>query len=238
MRRGGGQLVSFTTSKFSRGQPTSSSQSSQGLNHRGSQKDHLVRVSSTKKETFLNITSPLPKTHFPEIAPMHQLEHVHPLVLNLFPKGKQENFHLQEDCSIFLENWKILTNNPKILEWVSGVKIDFQEEPFQEGVTHQAQMSMQESELINQEVEAMLTKKAIHLVHLKGSQFISNMFLIPKKDGGNRPVINLKALNSFILFSPFKMKGLHLLKDLLREWFYVQGGLERCLLLRPFEQEL
>ena len=66
-----------------------------GLNHHGSQKDHLVRVSSKKKEPFLNITSPLPKTDFPEIVPMHQLKHVHPLVLNFFPKGKIE------DCSIF-----------------------------------------------------------------------------------------------------------------------------------------
>ena len=78
-------------------------------------------------------------------------------------------------------------------------------------------MSMQESELINQEVEVMLRKGAVHLVHSKDSQFLSNLFLVPKKDGGNRPVINLKALNSFIPYSHFKMEGLHLLKDLLRE---------------------
>ena len=78
-------------------------------------------------------------------------------------------------------------------------------------------MPMQESELINQEVEAMLRKGALHLVHSKDSQFLSNLFLVPKKDGGNRSVINLKALNSLILYSHFKMEGLHLLKYLLRE---------------------
>ena len=41
-----------------------------GLNHHGV-KDHLVRVSSRKKETFLNTTSRLPKTNFPEIVPMY-----------------------------------------------------------------------------------------------------------------------------------------------------------------------
>ena len=78
-------------------------------------------------------------------------------------------------------------------------------------------MPMQESELINQEVEEMLRKGALHLVHSKDSQFLSNLFLVPKKDGGNRSVINLKALNSLILYSHFKMEGLHLLKYLLRE---------------------
>ena len=155
-----------------------------GLNRHGNQKGHLVRVSSTKKEISLNITSPLPKTHFPEIVPMHQLKHVHPLILNLFPKGKTGNFPLTGRLQYFLENWEILTNDPKILEWVSGLKIDFQEEPFQERVPHQAQMSVQEYELINQEVEEMWRKGAIHLIDSKESQFLSNLFLVPKKDGG------------------------------------------------------
>ena len=136
---------------------------------------------------------------------MHQLKHVHPLILNVFLKGKIGNFPLAGRLQYFLENWKILTNNSKILEWVSELKIDFQEEPFQERVPHQIQMSMEEYELINQEVEAMLKKGAIHLVQSKGTQFLSNLFLFPKKDGGNRPVINLKALNSPIPYSDFKM---------------------------------
>ena len=52
----------------------------------------------------------------------------------------------------------------------------------------------------------MLRKGAIHLVHSKGSQFLSNLFLVPKKDGGNKPVINLKALSlsSLTLTSKWK----------------------------------
>ena len=140
-----------------------------GLNHQGIQKDHLVRVSSTNKKTSLNITSPLPKMHFSEIVPMHQLKHVHPLLLNLLPKGEIRKFRLAGRLQYFFKNWKILTNDSKILEWVSGLKIDFQEEPFQERVPQQVQMSMHKPELINQEVEAMLTKGVIHLVRPKGS---------------------------------------------------------------------
>ena len=73
----------------------------------------------------------------------------------------------------------MLTNNPKILDWVPALKIDFQEEPFQERVPHRSQISMQESKLISQEVEAMLTKGDIHLVYPKRSQFLSNLILVP-----------------------------------------------------------
>ena len=60
---------------------------------------------------------------------------------------------------------------------------------------------------------------------------MSNLFLVGKKDGGNRPVINLKNLNASIPYLHFKMEGLHLLKDILKEKDYVQDRPEGCLLL-------
>ena len=148
---------------------------------------------------------------------MHQLKHVHPLVLKLFPKGEIVNFPLAGRLLYFLENCKILTNDPKTLEWLSELKIDLQEKPFQERILHQDQMLMQESKLINQGIEVILTKGAIHLFHAKGSLFLNDLFLAPKKDVGSSTVINMKALNSFIPYSHFKMEGLRLLEDLLRE---------------------
>ena len=37
-----------------------------------------------------------------------------------------------------------------------------------------------------------------------------------KKDGGNRPVVNLKPLNQYITYEHFKMEGIHMLRDLLK----------------------
>ena len=59
-------------------------------------------------------------------------------------------------------------------------------------------------------------------VDLKGSPvpgngFLSTLFLVPKKDGGQRPVINLKSLNSFVNAPHFKMEGIHTLKSLLKK---------------------
>ena len=108
---------------------------------------------------------------------------MHPLVLNPFPKGEIGKFPLAGSLHYFLENWKILANDSKILEWVSGLKMGFQGKPFQERVPHQAQMSMEESQLINQAVEEMLAKRAIHLVHPEASQILSKLFIVPKKEG-------------------------------------------------------
>ena len=47
--------------------------------------------------------------------------------------------------------------------------------------------------------------------------FLSSIFLVPKKDGEQRPIINLKRLNNLIPHHHFKMEGIHMLKDLLRQ---------------------
>ena len=53
--------------------------------------------------------------------------------------------------------------------------------------------------LIQEEVTKILQKQAIQPVECPSERdFYSNIFLVPKKDGGQRPVINLKALNSFV----------------------------------------
>ena len=64
----------------------------------------------------------------------------------------------------------------------------------------------------------MISKGAVTELQIppEGS-FFSTLFLVPKKDGGQRPVINLKNLNSFINAPHFKMEGIHTLKSLLRK---------------------
>ena len=53
-------------------------------------------------------------------------------------------------------------------------------------------------------------------------QFISNLFLVPKRDGKSRPVINLKDLNTFLQYDHVKVEGIHLLCDLLQphDWLW------------------
>ena len=67
----------------------------------------------------------------------------------------------------------------------------------------------------------MVTKGAIVPVAPCDEQFLSQMFLIPKKDGSSRLVVNLRGLKKFITHNEFKMEGAHLLRDLLRPGYWM-----------------
>lgn len=68
------------------------------------------------------------------------------------------------------------------------------------------------TDLVDQEIKSMLEKRAIKVVKdQKG--FLSYLFLVQKKGGGQRPVVNLKELNGFLKYQHFKMEGIHLVKD-------------------------
>ena len=62
----------------------------------------------------------------------------------------------------------------------------------------------------------MLRKGVIKRTQPAQGEFLSK-FLVEKKDGGYRPVINLRMLNQFISFLHFKMEGLSQLKHIIQE---------------------
>ncbi|CAC5372561.1 unnamed protein product [Mytilus coruscus] len=77
-------------------------------------------------------------------------------------------------------------------------------------------LNQKEKHLMSTEVRKMLTKEVIVPVKPCRDQFLSNWFLVPKKDGGQRPVLNLKQLNQHVMYQHFKMEGLFMIKDLLK----------------------
>ena len=77
------------------------------------------------------------------------------------------------------------------------------------------QLTKKASNQVDQEVPGMSKKGAIVVSDPKEDQFLSSLFLVKKKDGGNCPVVNLKDLNRNIPYQHFKMEGLLLLKEML-----------------------
>jgi hypothetical protein len=66
------------------------------------------------------------------------------------------------------------------------------------------------------EISELIVKRAIFSIPESSGKFFSSIFLVPKKTGGYRPIINLKNLNSHIRFEHFKMEGMDSVRHLIR----------------------
>ena len=124
----------------------------------------------------------------------------------------------------FLTAWEQIKRDPWVLQVVSGYQTQFLDNPVQERPPVQNPHSQANQIIIDQEVQELLSKGAVHYAQSSPSQepgFVSSLSVIPKKDGGHRPVINLKPLNSFIPYEHFKMESIHMLKNLLRKGDYM-----------------
>jgi len=64
----------------------------------------------------------------------------------------------------------------------------------------------EKNEIIRQEIHTLLRKRAIEVVENPGPGYYSRVFLRPKKTGGWRPILDLKALNPFIACPKFKQE--------------------------------
>lgn len=83
------------------------------------------------------------------------------------------------------------------------------------------QLNQQEVLLVFQEIEEMPRKVAIQKVQASPCKFLNSTFVVPKKDTGHCPVVNLKKLNRHIPYEHFKRKGLFLLKEVLQSGGYI-----------------
>ena len=120
----------------------------------------------------------------------------------------------------FLPVWKQLTKDQKLLILVAGYqgyRIPLLMEPVQEKFPKLPKLNQEQQKQENLEAKTMLEKGSISKVSHSKWEFLSSLFLISKKGGGNRPVINLKDPNRFSPYKHFQMDGLHCLKYELRK---------------------
>lgn len=81
-------------------------------------------------------------------------------------------------------------------------------------------LSKEQEEVLDREIHALMDKGEIEPAQDRRG-FFSPMFAVPKKDGGWRPIINLKRLNAYLHVSHFKMEGIPSLKDILQQNDYM-----------------
>ena len=120
--------------------------------------------------------------------------------------------------SLFQANWKALSSDSWVLQTVTrGYHIPLIANPAQKFPPHSPHLTSGDVIVLEEEIHSLLQKQVIQQIPSSAEGFYSNMFLVPKKGGGQRPVINLKHLNKFVKSEHFKMEGLHTVKALLQK---------------------
>ena len=107
----------------------------------------------------------------------------------------------------FLPFWKSITSDKYILSLVAGIHVPFIDSPpKQQFIPKQLSMSEEEMMFVDAEIAHLLRTGCIRkLDRLVPDGWVSNIFLVPKKQGGFRMILNIKHLNKFVTYTKFKM---------------------------------
>ena len=107
-----------------------------------------------------------------------------------------------------IDNWKMCNASPWVLRTVTkGYKLQFAMKPPLSMNVLQSRASGQAAITLREEITSLLNKKAIRAVDVRKSPlgFYSRYFLVAKKGGGLRPILDLRALNRYLKVFQFKM---------------------------------
>jgi ribonuclease HI len=119
----------------------------------------------------------------------------------------------------FADHWDRITDDRWVLDTIRhGYKLEFQEIPNFNGI-RKTVVPKEKLHFLLQEVEELLQKQAVEEVPQTeiNQGFYSTLFLVPKKTGDLRPVINLKPLNKYLRKQHFKMDSLKTVLNLVQK---------------------
>ena len=80
-----------------------------------------------------------------------------------------------------LASWRRHTSDPWLLKNLYGYKLELVQPPVQEYENHEIRFSNKESQFLSQEIDTLLEKGVIAESVDEVDQFVSNVFLRPKK---------------------------------------------------------
>ena len=132
-----------------------------------------------------------------------------------------DGFQVGARLADFAPHWRSLLGNCRATGIVEdGVGIAFQQRPqlTHQSISFRTRNSRQD---LQQAVDALLMKGAIERVtNVRSLGFFSRLFLVPKKTGDLRPVIDLSTLNRHMVVPHFKMETQGSVRSAIRsqEW--------------------
>ena len=119
----------------------------------------------------------------------------------------------------FLPFWCTICKDKYILALLKGIHVPFvNKAPIQKSLPHELKMSEEEMTFIDQELQHLLNMGCIKALEGKiPGGWVSNIFLVAKKNGGFRMILNLKKLNEHVVYTKFKMDHIDRVVQLLQK---------------------
>ena len=116
----------------------------------------------------------------------------------------------------FSHRWRQITSDPSVLDIVQGMHIELTDLPVQRSKPNPRPLSEVELLAGDQHIQTLLAKRAIvPSSENEPNEYLSTVFLIPKRDCGFRMIFNLKRFNKYVQYEHFKMETLqHILSHI------------------------
>ena len=140
------------------------------------------------------------------------------------------NFPFGGRVKHFIPFWKTFRRDREVLQILKGVKVEFEnnKRPKQQIFPHELKMSEEEMAFVDKEIQHLLDNGFIKKLDKPlPNGWLSNVFLVPKKQSSFRMILNLKPLNKFIKYQKFKMDGIEKVVQMLRA--HDKLGFDKCL---------
>ena len=134
-------------------------------------------------------------------------------------KGRYPEIPVGGRLKFFIDQWKQITDDKWVLSTIAnGYKLEFQSLPPFSGIRETVVIANNQA-ILNLEIESLLQNAVIEPVpfaqRLQG--YYSAFFLVPKKSGDLRAVINLGPLNQYLKTQHFKMDTLKTVLNLFKK---------------------
>lgn len=112
------------------------------------------------------------------------------------------------------------------MEWVKGYKVEFAK-PITRNIS--CCRNIGDPKIVGSAVHDLLDLGVIELTEPASDQVLSPVFVVPKPDGKFRLILNLKVLNTYLLYRHFKMENVNRARELvLEEYFMASVDMEKA----------
>ncbi|KAI2650039.1 Transposon Ty3-G Gag-Pol polyprotein [Labeo rohita] len=216
-RRGPRPKAVLTPTQDRRGQPLP------GKEHSGLRRAHALGLSARSRSGARALVPPTGSLEqLVRQSPAGPPLQVSELAVQSTPEASLERLVPLVD---YLAAWKLL---PNVSAWVlrtveKGYSIQFGAPPPPFDGVFPTVVGPEQALVMEQEVVTLLRKEAIEVVppHVRESGFYSRYFIVPKKDGGLRPILDLRRLNHSVMKLKFKMLTIKQVVSQIRseDWF-------------------